>query len=85
MDPATLYILFQINGGPQKAIERAFVSVPDCHEFVRHVLHPQADKSAIVRYECTASSARQEAPRWYTHHAAQKLLHIDILEDRYRP
>jgi len=83
MDPATLYILFQINGGPQKALERWFVSVQDCHEFVRHVLHPQSDKASIIRYECVSSVARQEAPRWYTHYNAQKLIHGVPLDPKH--
>lgn len=82
MEPATLYILFQLAGGPQKALERGFVSVQDCHEFVRHVLHPQADKARILRYECVALAKMQSAPVWYKHYAQQRLIQGVPLDPR---
>jgi hypothetical protein len=85
MEPATLYILFALADGTQKAIERRFPSASDCDGYVEHVVKPRSQHAKIVRFECVLEASMAKAPEWFPRPEPERLIHGVPLELKHQP
>lgn len=82
MDPATLYLLYKLDGRPEAAKELPFRSVAECEEFFDKRL--KKTKMEVVRYSCSVYEPGTKPPKWYTEHFDQKFIHGVPLDAKYR-
>ncbi len=86
VDPATLYIVFQMANGTVRPMERAFVDAAVCEEYVGKVIKPRTDIATVVRYECVSLEKMQSAPSWYRQYTpVQKVIQGVPLDLEYQP
>lgn len=71
MEPTTLYLLYKLENGPERAKEFPFDSVAECETYRKGI----PDKVEVVRYSCEVYAPGLEPPRWYTIHHDQKVIH----------
>jgi len=81
MDPATMYLLYKLQNGPESAREFPFDSAAECESYRQRI---PGDVN-VIRYSCETYKVGSEPPTWYTGHFAKKLIHGVPLEMRHRP
>jgi hypothetical protein len=79
MDPATLFLIFTVGGGPERTYVGHFPNKLACEQSLARMAERKADDVSHVRSVCLTS--REFAPDWLK----RGIIHIDTLDQKLRP
>ncbi len=79
MDPATLYLVFTVGGGPERTYVGHFANKLVCEESLARMVERKADDVSYVRTVCL--EPRDPTPDWLPRGA----FHVDTLDPKLRP
>lgn len=79
MDPATLYLVFTVGGGPERTYVGQFPNKPACERSLERMTERKRQDVSHVRSVCLTRT--EFAPTWLK----TGTIHIDTLDQKYWP
>jgi hypothetical protein len=79
MDPATLYLVFTVGGGPERTYIGHFANKPACEASLARMAERKAHDVSHVRSVCLVRG--DYAPDWLP----TGVFHVDTLDPKLRP